>query len=105
AELAIIQLYDIKNILGGNIFQRYFPEYLHPQEGNRKKWSSEKIIIDHPVRTKEGTRDATVATAGLTTVTTGWHADVIVADDLVVPENAYTEDGRTAVSKKASQFT
>lgn len=105
AELAIIQLYDIKNILGGNIFQRYFPEYLHPQEGNRSKWSSEKIIIDHPYRMREGTRDATIATAGLTTVTTGWHADIIVADDLVVPENAYTEDGRASVSKKSSQFT
>lgn len=105
AELAIIQLYDIKNILGGNIFMRYFPEYINPQEGNREKWSSEKIIVDHPNRRKEGTRDATVATAGLTTVTTGWHADIIVADDLVVPENAYTEDGRSSVVKKASQFT
>lgn len=105
AELALIQLYDIKNILGGNIFMRYFPEYINPQEGNREKWSSEKIIIDHPYRKREGIRDATIATAGLTTVTTGWHADVIVPDDLVVPENAYTEDGRASVSKKASQFT
>lgn len=105
AELAIIQLYDIKNILGGNTFMKFFPEYIHPQDGNREKWSSEKIIIDHPYRKKEGVRDATVATAGLTTVTTGWHADIIVADDLVVPENAYTEDGRSTVVKKASQFT
>lgn len=105
AELAIVQLYAIKNILGGNIFMRFFPEYIHPQDGNRNKWSSEKIIVDHPARDKEGTRDATVATAGLTTVTTGWHADIVVADDLVVPENAYTEDGRESVAKKASQFT
>lgn len=105
AELAITQLYAIKNILGSSVYARYFPEYIDPQEGKRDKWTSNKISIDHPKRAKEGIRDATIATAGLTTNTTGWHADVIVADDLVIPENAYTEDGRDSVSKKASQFT
>lgn len=105
AELAITQLYAVKNILASSVFQRYFPEYIHPQEGKREKWSSTKLSVDHPKRRKEGIRDATIAVAGLTTNTTGWHADVIVADDLVVPENAYTEDGRESVSKKASQFT
>lgn len=105
AELAITQLYAIKNIIGGTTFNRYFPEYIHPQEGKREKWNNFKICIDHPFRKKEGIRDNTVATAGLTTNTTGWHADVVVSDDLVVPENAYTEDGRESVSKKASQFT
>lgn len=105
ADLAEQQLYDIKNILGSRVFQRYWPEYIHPEVGKREKWASTRIIIDHPKRKKEGTRDATISTAGLTTNTTGWHADLIVADDLVVPENAYTEDGRESVSKKASQFT
>ena len=105
AELAITQLYDIKNILGSSIYNKYWPEYLHPDVGKREKWSSTKIIVDHPRRKEEGIRDATIACAGLTTNTTGWHADVICADDLVVPENAYTEDGRESVSKKASQFT
>ena len=105
AELAIQQLYAIKNIIGSSIFQRYFPEYVNPQEGKREKWSSWKIIVDHHARKKEGVRDNTVATAGLTTNTTGWHADIVIADDLVVPENAYTEEGRESVSKKSSQFT
>lgn len=105
AELAITQLYAVKNILGGTTFQRYFPEYLNPQEGLRDKWSSTQINIDHEVRSREAIRDATIKTAGLTTNTTGWHADIVVADDLVVPENAYTEEGRTSVSRKASQFT
>lgn len=105
AELAITQLYAIQNILGSTVFRRYFPEYINPQEGKREKWSSFKLTIDHPIRKKEGIRDATIATAGLTTNTTGWHADVIVADDLVIPENAYTEDGRDSVAKKTSQFT
>jgi hypothetical protein len=105
AELAETQLYAIQNILASSVYQRYFPEYINPQEGKREKWSMRKFSIDHEKRRKEGIRDATVSTAGLTTNTTGWHADVIIADDLVVPENAYTEDGRDSVMKKSSQFT
>lgn len=103
--LAETQLYAIKNILSSSVYQRYFPEYLNPQEGLREKWSSTSICVDHIKRKEEGIRDATVSTAGLTTNTTGWHADVVLADDLVVPENAYTEDGRESVVKKSSQFT
>lgn len=105
AELAETQLFAIQNILASSVYQRYYPEYVNPQEGKREKWSARKFSVDHPQRRLEGIRDATVSTAGLTTNTTGWHADVIVADDLVVPENAYTEDGRESVLKKASQFT
>lgn len=105
AGLAITQLYAIKNILTSSGYTRYFPEYVHPQEGKREKWSQDAISIDHPRRKSEGIRDATISTAGLTTNTTGWHADILIPDDLVVPENAYTEDGRESVVKKASQFT
>ena len=105
AELAEIQLYAIKSMMESSTYQRYWPEYINPQEGNRAKWTERKIIIDHIKRKQEGIRDATIATAGLSTNTTGWHADVIIPDDLVVPENAYTEDGRSLVRKKSSQFT
>lgn len=105
AELAETQLFAIQNILASSQYQRYFPEYINPQEGKREKWSQRKFSIDHTKRRLEGVRDPTVATAGLTTNTTGWHADIIIADDLVVPENAYTEDGRDSVMKKSSQFT
>lgn len=105
AELAETQLYAIQNILGSSTFTRFFPEFLHPSEGLREKWSVKKMTVDHPERARQGIRDATIATAGLTTNTTGWHADIILADDLVVPENAYTPEGRESVSKKASQFT
>lgn len=103
--LAETQLYAIKNILSSATYQRYFPEYIHPQEGKRERWSQNAISIDHSKRKKEGIRDATISTAGMTTNTTGWHADIILADDLVIPENAYTEDGREGVLKKSSQFT
>ena len=105
AALADTQLYAVQNILTSGPYTRFFPEYVNPQEGKREKWSSTAIILDHPKRKAEGIRDATIKTAGLTTNTTGWHADIVVADDLVVPENAYTEDGRDSVLKKSSQFT
>jgi hypothetical protein len=105
AELAEKQLFAIQNIMGGNAYQRYFPEYINPQEGKREKWSQRKFSIDHAKRREEGIRDETVSTAGLTTNTTGWHADIIIPDDLVVPENAYTTEGRDSVVKKSSQFT
>lgn len=105
AELATSQLYNIQNILDSDVFKKYWPEYIHPDVGKRERWSQNKIMIDHPKRKSEGVRDSTIICAGLTTNTTGWHADVICADDLVVPENAYTEDGRDSVAKKSSQFT
>ena len=105
AELAETQLFAVQNMLASSVYLRFFPEYINPQEGKRERWSQRKLSIDHERRRKEGIRDATIATAGLTTNTTGWHADVVVGDDLVVPENAYTEDGRESVSKKSSQFT
>lgn len=105
AELAESQLYNVKNILSSAKFRKFWPEYIHPEVGKREKWTSTAIMVDHPKRKAEGIRDATIKIAGLTTNTTGWHADVICADDLVVPENAYTEEGRESVSKKSSQFT
>lgn len=105
AELAEKQLYDIKNILISDSYTRYFPDMVQPEEGKREKWAASKIAVDHPSRKREGIRDWTVATAGLTTNTTGWHADVIVADDVVVPDNAYTEEGRKRVEAAMSQMT
>lgn len=105
ADLAETQLYAIKNIFESDVYQRFFPEYIKPEVGLREKWTSWRISIDHPERKKQSPRDATISSAGLTTNTTGWHADIIVADDLVIPENAYTENGRADVAAKASQFT
>jgi hypothetical protein len=105
SKLAETQLFAIKNILKSDAYQHFFPEYIHPQEGKREMWNNLAISIDHKQRSEAGIRDATIATAGLTTNTTGWHADIIVPDDIVVPENAYTEEGRSTVSKKASQLT
>lgn len=103
--LAETQLFAISNILSSKTYARYFPEYINPQVGLRERWSKTGLSLDHEKRNSEAVRDSTITTAGLTTNTTGWHADIIVYDDLVVPENAYTEDGREGVKKKSSQFT
>lgn len=102
--LAEAQLYSIKNTLSSDIYQFYWPEMVHPDEGKREKWSNTAIAVDHPIRKKEGIRDMTIVASGLTTNTTGLHADVLVPDDVVVPDNAYTEEGRRKVAAAMSQM-
>lgn len=100
ANLAIKQLGFIKDILTSDIYRRYWPEMVNLEEAKRTKWTETEIAVDHPTRRYWNVRDPTVFTAGLTTTITGLHADLIVVDDVVVPENAYTEDGRDKVSKQ-----
>lgn len=105
SRLAEKQLFDIKNILDSKTYRFYFPEYVHPIEGKRTKWNENAIIIDHPRREECNVRDETVSTGGLTTNIAGWHADLILADDLVVPDNAYTPEGRESVARTVALFT
>lgn len=105
AQLAEDQLYAIKCILESKVYRRYWPEMLDVDEGKRSKWSTTAINVDHPRRAKEMVRDNTIRTAGLTTNTTGWHADVVIADDVVVPDNAYTEEGRRKTAAAMSQMS
>ena len=105
AELAESQLFAIKLMLDNDIFRMFWPDHLDPEEGRREKWSSNKITLDHPLRKIEGIRDPSVRTAGLTTNTVGLHADVVVGDDVVVPSNAYTDEGRKSVANAMSQMS
>jgi len=102
ANLAEKQLKAIKDILTSNIYRRYWPDMVHKEEGKREKWSVGEIAVDHPKRALEGVRDPTVFTAGLTTSITGLHSDINVLDDVVVPENAYTMEGRGKVETQYS---
>ncbi len=104
SELAETQLYEVKNIMTSKAYTRYWPEMFAKEEGKREKWSTTAMSVDHPKRKEEGIRDHTIKTAGLTTNTTGWHADVVIADDVVVPNNAYTESGRHDVERAMSQM-
>lgn len=105
AELAEQQLVAIKNILDSDVYREFWPDMIDPEEGRRSKWSATKISVDHPKRKLEGVRDPTVRTAGLTTNITGLHAEVIVGDDVVVPSNAYTAEGRRLVAAAMSQIS
>ena len=104
ATLAEAQLYSIKNALTSPAYRRYWPDMVNEDEGKREKWTTSSICIDHPKRHEEGVRDATIIAAGLTTNTTGLHADIVVADDVVVPDNAYTEEGRRKCAAAMSQM-
>jgi hypothetical protein len=104
ADLAEKQLYQIKQILDNPIYRRYWPEMIGPDEGKREKWAVAEICVDHPKRKLEGIRDATCKAVGLTSNTTGFHADLVVLDDIVVPGNAYTEEGRDKVASAYSQL-
>ena len=102
ANLAYKQLKFIKDILTSDIVRFYWPELINIDEGKREKWTEAEISIDHPIRRAENVRDPTVFTAGLTTSITGLHCDVIILDDVVVKENAYTDDLRTKTQEQYS---
>jgi hypothetical protein len=102
ADLAEKQLGSIKDILLSDKYRRYWPEMVKKEESKRASWTVKEIAVDHPLRKKEFIRDPTVKAAGLTTSLTGFHCDVTIFDDVVVQENAYTEEGRT---KAAMQYS
>lgn len=102
ASLAEQQLGLVKAILTSKIYTRYWPEMVNPAEGKREKWSVDAIAVDHPQRKDDQIRDPTLFAAGLTSNKTGWHCDLAVLDDVVVQDNAYTEEGREKVRTQYS---
>lgn len=102
ATLAVKQLKFIKDILTCDNYRFYWPEMVNVDEAKREKWSESEFSVDHPLRKKEAIRDATCFAAGLTTSVTGLHCDVAVLDDVVVIENAYTEEGRQKTRRQYS---
>lgn len=104
AALAEKQLYLIKQIITSKKYRLYWPDMVHEDEGRREKWTNTEIAVDHPKRKEEGVRDPSVKATGLTGNITGFHATNIKLDDIVVPNNAYTEEGRTKVANLVSQL-
>ena len=103
SDLAESQLRDIKQVMESPLHMRLFPDLIETEEGKRSKWTTTEICVDSPVRKREGIRDSTVKTGGLTTTTTGAHADIIILDDLVEPNNN-NPSGRKLVSERYSQL-
>lgn len=102
SNLAEKQLNFMKGILTSHVYRRYWPDMVKPDAGLRKKWTNTEIELDHPLRTKENVRDPSIFCAGLTTSITGMHCDIAVLDDIVVHENAYTQEGRNKVQSQYS---
>lgn len=102
ANLAEKQLGFIKNILTSDTYRLYWPEMVHPEDSKRERWTATEIMLDHPKRKEEGIRDPSIFTAGLTTNVTGLHFDLAILDDVVVMENAYTQEGRNKVEAQYS---
>jgi len=102
SNLAEKQLGFIKQIFESEVHQRYWPDHIHKDEGRRTKWAATEISLDHPSRKEHLIRDPSIMVGGLTTSFTGFHADLIVLDDIIVYENAYTKDGRDKVKRQVS---
>jgi hypothetical protein len=102
SQLAIKQAKFIKDILTCPQYRRYWPEMVHPDEGMREKWAEKEFSVDHPLRKAEAIRDPTVFTAGLTSNIVGMHCDIAVMDDIIVDDNAYSEEGREKVRSQYS---
>ncbi len=105
SNLAEKQLKFIKDILTSSIYRRYWPEMINADENKREKWTNSEISVDHPKRKEEAIRDPTVFTGGLTTTLVGLHCDIAVLDDIVVGDNAYTEEGRSRVRTQYSYLS
>lgn len=105
ADLAEKQLKFIKDILTSDQHRFYWPEMVNQNENFRERWAAAEISVDHPKRKAEGVRDPTVKAVGLTANTTGLHCNVAVLDDIVVPQNAYTELGREQTRAFYSQLS
>lgn len=102
SNLATKQLKFIKDILLSDTYRYYWPDMVNVAEGQREKWTESEISVDHPKRKYEAVRDPTLYTAGLTTSFTGLHFDIAILDDVVVMENAYTDEGRKKVETQYS---
>lgn len=103
-DLATVQVSAIKNMITSDRYRRLWPEMIHKEEAKRDKWTAWSFNVDHPLRKEMGTRDLTIIVKTVKANATGLHCDVLVLDDVVVPNNAYTESGRKEVRAGVSQF-
>jgi len=77
---------------------------IHRDQKKRAKWTNDQILVDHPSRKNELVRDPSIKAVGLTGSITGFHANFMWLDDMVEPNNAYTETGRADVRARYSQL-
>jgi len=105
SNLAEKQLLTIGDILTSSIYRRFWPDMVNKDKSKRLRWTNTEISVDHPQRKIDGIRDPTVFTAGLTTNLVGLHCDIAVFDDIIVYDNAYSEEGRSKLRTQYSLFS
>lgn len=94
ANLAVKQLKFIKDLLTCDVYASHWPNMVIKEESKREQWTLREISVDHPKRKQEAIRDPSIFTAGLTTNIVGLHSDINILDDVVVGNNAYTQEAR-----------
>lgn len=103
-DLATVQVSAIKHMITCDRYRAVWPEMLDRNEGKRSKWAAWGFNVDHPLREQMGIRDLTIIVKTVRANATGLHCSHLVFDDVVVPNNAYTETGRKEVKASVSQF-
>lgn len=102
-DLGRLQMDMVKSIFESDRFRTVWPEHFDPDEGRRDRWSAWSINTDHPLRKEYNVRDETLVVKTVRAGKTGRHPKEIIFDDIVVPENAYTDIGRKEVRSAVSQ--
>lgn len=103
-DLAKDQIYAIKNMMTNDVYRTYWPEMLHADEGQREQWSAFSFNVDHPERKRRGVRDHTIIVKTVKSNAIGLHCDLLIADDVVIPDFADTAVGRAEVNRRLAQF-
>lgn len=99
SDLTEKQISFIKNILTSSTVTKYWPELVNPEEGKRECWRAMEFSVDHWKRQDEVIRYPTCKGVGMGGNITGFHADVLILDDIVVMENAETKTTREDVKR------
>jgi len=103
-DLATIQVASMKGMFTSDRYRTLWPDMFHKEEGKRNKWAAWGFNVDHPKRRELNIRDMTMMVKTIKGNATGLHCSHLVYDDVVVPNNAYTEIGRKEVKACISQF-
>ena len=104
-DLAAVQVAAIKHMITCDKYRAIWPNMINREEGKRDKWTAWGFNVDHPKRKEMGIRDITIIVKTVKSNATGLHCSHLVFDDIVVPNNAYTETGRREVRASVSQYS
>lgn len=107
-DLAKAQLYAIKQMMTSDIYTALWPEMFSEEsgiKGERGAWSAFAFDVDHPARKARGVRDHTVLIKTIKSNAQGLHCDGLIYDDVVVPNFADSETGRTELARSLGYFS